>query len=265
MLARFLGRPCRACGRRSRLRRLGAVAPTHPGPFHTQDFSLMLCPRCEVVYLDPAPTAADLRTLYEESAQFDDPHYTDAQRIAEIVEYCTDAIRRLDLLPPPGGRALEVGAGYAWVSRACKRLDDSITTTAQDVSGEVAEKCAWVDHYHVGALSTLADREPFHLASMTHVIEHLVDPAAMLAALSARLAPGAKLFVTAPHRPSGWLPKAGIAGWHDYSYLHVPAHVTYFSRKWFEQMAPRHGLAVAHWDASHENGQAFELVLRRAS
>jgi hypothetical protein len=45
----------------------------------------------------------------------------------------------------------------------------------------------------------------------------------------------------------------------------VPAHVTYFSRKWFEQMAPRHGLAVAHWDASHENGQAFELVLRRAS
>jgi 2-polyprenyl-3-methyl-5-hydroxy-6-metoxy-1,4-benzoquinol methylase len=225
----------------------------------------MLCPRCEVVFLDPAPTAEDLRTLYEESDQFDDPHYTDPARVADVLEYCTSAIRRHDLQPPPGGRVLEIGAGYAWVSRACKALDDSVATTAQDVSAEVSRKCAWVDHYHVGELATLADRTPFDLAAMTHVIEHLVDPAAMLGAISSRLARGGKLFVTAPYRPTGWNAGAGIAGWREYSYLHVPAHVTYFSRTWFEAVAPRHGLEVAHWDASHEGGQAFELVLERAA
>ena len=243
---------------------MGPVGPTHPGPFHTSDFSLVRCPRCEVVYLDPAPTEDDLRAMYEGSVQFDGPHYTDAQRVAQVFEYCNDAINRLALLPPPGGRVLEVGAGYAWLARTCKRLDESITTVAQDVSGEVADKCPWVDRYHIGKLSTLDERERFHLASMTHVIEHLVDPAAMLAAISSRLAPGGKLFVTAPYRPTGWNPDAGIAGWREYSYLHVPAHVTYFSRKWFEQVAPRHQLRVEHWDASHEGGEAFELLLVRA-
>lgn len=265
MLNWLLGRRCRACGRRSRLGRLGGVAPTHPGPFHTRDFALTLCPRCEVVYLDPAPTAADLRTLYEESAQFDDPHYTDPERVADVLEYCTSAIRRLDLAPPPGGRVLEIGAGYAWVARACKALDASVATTAQDVSGEVAAKCAWVDEYHVGPMSTLAEHAPFDLASMTHVIEHLVDPSAMLGAISRRLAADGKIFVTAPYRPTGWNADAGIAGWREYSYLHVPAHVTYFSRTWFEDVAPRHGLEVAHWDASREDGQAFELVLKRTA
>jgi len=252
---------CRACGRRTRLRDLGRVDATHPGPFHTRDFKLILCPRCEVVYLDPAPTTDDLRTLYENSVQFADPHYTDDDRIARMLEYYTGAIR--NLLPPHGGRALEIGAGYAWVSRAAKQIDPSIVTVAQDVSGEVAEKCPWVDRYHVGPLSTLADREPFHLASMTHVIEHLVDPEAMLAAIAQRLVPGGKLFVTAPYRPTGWRADAGLAGWREYSYLHVPAHVSYLSRAWFERVGPKHGLDVQHWDAGHEDGQAFELVLLR--
>jgi hypothetical protein len=98
---------------------------------------------------------------------------------------------------------------------------------------------------------------------MTHVIEHLVDPQAMLADVAARLGKGGRLFVTAPFRPTGWRPGDGLAPWLTYSYLHVPAHVTYFSREWFDQIAPRHGLEVVHWDASHEEGQAFELVLRK--
>jgi SAM-dependent methyltransferase len=264
MFDSLLGSRCRACGRRTRLHRLGEVAPTHPGSFHTQCFELVHCGLCDVVYLDPAPTPDDLRVLYEESVQFADSHYTDADRVAAMLDYYGNAVRNLGLLPPPGERVLEIGAGLAWVSRACKMLDPRVVTVAQDVSAECASACDWVDAYHVGTLATLADGAPFRLASMTHVIEHLVDPAAMLGEVSARLAPGGRLFITAPFRPTGWNPQAGIGAWRDYSYLHVPAHVTYFSRTWFEQEAPRHGLSVAHWDASHENGQAFELVLAKS-
>lgn len=265
MLFDFLfGSRCRACGRRARPQRLGEVAPTHPGAFHTQRFELVHCGHCDVVYLDPAPTPGDLRVLYEESVQFADPHYTDPERVAKILEYYADAVHKLGLLPAAGERVLEIGAGLAWVSRACKGLRPDVVTVAQDVSVECASECDWVDTYHVGALATLRDHEPFQLASMTHVIEHLVDPAAMLGDVSARLAAGGKLFITAPFRPSGWQPGDGLTGWREYSYLHVPAHVTYFSRAWFEHEAPRHGLHVAHWDASHEGGQAFELVLAKS-
>lgn len=260
----ILGTPCRACGRRAHQRRLGKVAPTHPGPFHTPRFELVHCSRCDVVYLDPAPTPDDLHVLYEESVQFSDPHYTDPERVAQILAYYEDAVRKLDLLPSPGESVLEIGAGLAWVSRACKMLEPQVVTVAQDVSTECADICDWVDQYHVGALAALENDKPFRLASMTHVIEHLVDPAAMLAEVAVRIAPGGKLFVTAPFRPSRWRPADGLAGWLDYSYLHVPAHVTYLSRKWFTQEGRRHGLHVAHWDATHEDGQAFELVLAKS-
>ena len=263
LIDNLLGARCRACGRRSRaLRRHGPVETTHHGSFETRAFSLMHCARCDVVYLDPAPTATDLRVLYQDSEQFSDPHYTDPERIAAILDYYGGAVRGLGLLAP-GARVLEIGAGLAWVSRACKQIDARVETVAQDVSAECADACAWVDHYHVGELAQLGDDRPFTLASMTHVVEHLVDPAAMLAQIARRLARGGNLFVTAPYRPSGWQRGDGLAPWLDYSYLHVPAHVTYFSRAWFEHIAPRHGLAVAHWDASHEDGQAFELVLRK--
>ncbi len=255
--------PCRACGQQAALRRLGDVSPTHPGPFHTNEFGLVCCPRCEVVYLDPAPTSEDLRTLYEVSVQFADDHYTSPDQVARILEYYTHAVRNLGLLDGRGSRVLEIGAGYSWVSRACKSIDPTTRTIAQDVSAECANRCEWVDSYHVGTVEDLAEAEPFKLASMTHVIEHLVDPRQMLATVAQLLERGGKLFVTAPHRPVKWKPSDGIERWRDYSYLHVPAHVTYFSRRWFEQVAPELGLRVAHWDARHEDGQAFELVLER--
>lgn len=254
---------CRACREDSHIRVVGSVGPTHPGPFHTSDFELVHCSACDCVYLDPAPNSEDLCVLYEESVQFADDHYTSPEQVTRILEYYESAIRYLKLLPGPGARVLEIGAGYAWVSRASKNADATCTTVAQDVSAECASRCEWVDHYHVGRLEDMPPGELFDLASMTHVVEHLVDPRAMLETVASRLKTGGKLFVTAPYRPKGWKPGKGIDAWKSYSYLHVPAHVTYFSRKWFDRVARRHGLRVIHWDARHEDGQAFELVLQR--
>ena len=50
--------------------------------------------------------------------------------------------------------------------------------------------------------------------------------------------------------------------WLDYPYLHVPAHVSYLSRAWFD-LAARRWAGGAHWDAGHEDGQAFEALLVR--
>jgi 2-polyprenyl-3-methyl-5-hydroxy-6-metoxy-1,4-benzoquinol methylase len=262
LLDGIFGNRCRLCDKRG-ASLLGPVRPTHDGEFHTKNFTLLHCRNCEVVYLDPLPTAADLKLLYEESVQFSDAHYTDPVQVDKILDYYGSAVRNLALLPESGGSVLEIGAGLAWVSRACKAANPAVVTVAQDVSGECAKSCPWVDRYFVGALNVLPEPVPYQLISLTHVIEHLADPAAMLRKIAALLAPGGKIFITAPFRPSGWQPEQGIAPWRDYSYLHVPAHITYFSRRWFEQRTRSCGLEIAHWDNSHEGGQAFELVLRK--
>jgi SAM-dependent methyltransferase len=264
MLNALFGPLCRLCERRSHsLRPLGSVKATHPGPFELTEYRLMHCPRCEVVYLDPLPSVQDLKTLYEQSVQFSDSIYTDPERVEKILEYCEHSIRNFSLLPASGGSVLEIGAGLAWVSRVCKRLQPDLRTVAQDLSSECLDICPWVDKYFVGPLENLPERGPYDLISLTHVIEHVPDPRVTLRTIANLLAPNGKVFITAPFRPNGWQPKNGIALWHEYSYLHVPAHISYLSKLWFENSASMVGLALSHWDENQDGGQAFEVVLKK--
>lgn len=240
---------------------IGKVGNTHGGSFSQSAYDLVHCRSCDVIRLDPLPTDADLDILYRETEQFTDELYTDSDRIASMLEYYGHCLENLGLMPASGEASLEVGAGYAWVSRAIRMRDDSVRTVAQDVTDECCEKCSWVDRYHVGPVDTLPPGEKFRLISLTHVIEHLRHPARMLMDLAAKLAPGGRILVTAPHRPARWTPGNGLQDWLDYSYLHVPAHIAYLSREWFEITARRAGLELIHWDAGHEEGQAFEAVL----
>jgi trans-aconitate methyltransferase len=240
---------------------LGTVAATHPGPFEVSEYRLVHCPVCDAVRLDPLPSAEDLRTLYQRSVQFSDAHYTDEVQVGRMLSYYGACLDDYKLLPAPGEASLEVGAGLAWVSRASKQRAPGVRTVAQDVTSECAQRCPWVDDYVVGEIGRVPPELRFKLISMTHVIEHLVDPQAMLVDLAARLGPGGRIFVTAPFRPSGWRAGGGIDAWRGYSYLHVPAHVSYLSKRWFELTAARCGLDLLRWDPSHEDGQAFEAIL----
>lgn len=242
---------------------MGGVNNTHGGAFSRAEYDLVHCRSCDVVRLDPLPTEGDLDILYRQTEQFSDDLYTDDARVASMLEYYGSCLENLALMPGSGEASLEVGAGFSWVSRAVKLRDESVATVAQDVTEECRDKCPWVDRYHVGSVSSLPARDRFRLVSLTHVIEHLRHPAAMLDELAGRLSAEGKILITAPHRPVGWQPGDGLEAWLDYSYLHVPAHIAYLSREWFEITASRVGLELIHWDAGHEEGQAFEAVLGR--
>lgn len=252
---------CPICHAVAATREVGEVAPTHPGPFEVDAYRLVECAACESVRLDPIPSPEDLRTLYQRSVQFADAHYTDPAQVARMLDYYGSCLDHLGLMPGDGEAMLEVGAGWAWVARAVRERSATVRTWAQDVTDECAARCPWVDHYVVGTLDAVPRDAAFKLISLTHVIEHLPDPAAVVADLAGRLAPGGRIFITAPHRPEGWRRGGGIEAWRGWSYLHVPAHIAYLSRSWFEQVARRHALTLARWDPSHENGQAFEAVL----
>lgn len=253
---------CAACGQSKRpLEVLGEVQPTQEGVFSVDTFRLVHCKDCDVVRLEPVPTSGDLRLMYEESIQFKDATYTDPERVASILGYYGNCLDNHRLTPGPGVASLEVGAGLAWVSRAIKQRQAAAVTWAQDVSSECVNDCAWVDHYRVGPLDSLDPQLRFHLISLTHVIEHLADPRSVVRMLARKLLPGGRLFITAPFRPTGWRRGTPFDAWLNYSYLHVPAHISYLSQRWFQLVARECGLRLLHWDASHEQGQAFEAVL----
>ena len=257
---------CRLCGQAAAPHQvIGHVSPTQQGAFSSRDQRLVQCAGCESVYLDPFPTQEDMRVLYEGSVQFTDAVYTDPDHAAQILGNYRRRLQRLRLFPAPGGKLLEVGAGLAWVSRVCKLHDPGIVTVAQDVSGECAAQCPWVDEYKVGTVQALPAGASYQLISLTHVIEHLLDPGAVLAELASRLLPGGHLYIAAPFRPPLWRIQDGIRPWLSYSYLHVPAHVSYLSERWFTQASRRAGLRLLRWDPSHDGHQAFEAVLQRPS
>ena len=255
---------CRFCGTvGARHRIIGPVPLTHAGSFEHGDYRLLHCLVCDVIYLDPQPHDNDLQTLYQGSIQFSDKTYSDDAAAMRVLGSYARRIDRLQLVPAAGQSMLEVGAGLAWVARACKLRRPALHTVAQDISGECAALCPWVDEYVIGPIQSIPRRPHFALASMTHVIEHLTDPAAMLAELAPRMLPGGRIYITGPHRPPLWKPRDGIRPWLRYSYLHVPAHIAYLSENWLRGAAAKSGFELVHWDDTHDGHQVFEALLRK--
>lgn len=246
---------------------LGDLPATMAVPLSRRHYTLARCGCGRLLYLSPAPTADDLRAMYVDANQFGD-EYTDPARARSIVGYMSEALARIAASREwPSARplrVLEVGAGLAWMCRAAKLRNERSTTVAQDVSPEAASRCAWVDEYVHGEIddARLDRHAPYDVVSLTHVIEHLVDPVTALRRCTALLARDGVVFVTAPFRPRGWNDDApDLAAWRAYSYNHVPAHIQYFSEGSMQRLADALGVTLAHWSDRHDGGQAFEAWL----
>lgn len=250
-------RPCPVCNEIA-TQDLGEITNTKIANLERSSYHLLHCRDCDVVYLSPLPTTRDLNVIYIDESQFD---YHSDEQARIIVDFMAERLRalsdRMNLTGDPA--VLEIGAGFAWMGRAAKQNFPHSRTVAQDITPEVAQKCSWVDHYIVGSADDprIDSLGPYDVISMTHVIEHLPDPGAMLR----RLLPVTRgmIFITAPHRPVRW--DGTIASWRNYSYNHVPAHLQYFSEQGMRRLAEANGFNLAFWDANSEEGQALEAWL----
>jgi 2-polyprenyl-6-hydroxyphenyl methylase/3-demethylubiquinone-9 3-methyltransferase len=108
--------------------------------------------------------------------------------------------------PLSGKTALDVGCGAGLLAEPLARL--GATVTGIDAAPEViavardhaAERGLDID-YRVSAIEALEGR--FDLVTCMEVIEHVADPAAFLASLAQRLAPGGLLVLSTPNA-TGW-------------------------------------------------------------
>ena len=103
---------------------------------------------------------------------------------------------------PPGSRVLDLGAADGSVAGVLAARGCDVTAVERDADGIVALAAAGIRAVHAD-LETLAEddlpRRAFDVVLLLDVLEHLVDPARVLARVSAWLAPGGRVFVSVPH------------------------------------------------------------------
>lgn len=198
-------------------------------PFHYRR-----CESCATVWLQNVP--ADLGAHYP-----DDYHDFPAGAALEAAVRAEDPRLALITAHVRGGRLVEVGPSQGVFSYAASLAGFDVTALEMD-----AECCAHLrDTLGVHAIHTadpvgaLAGLAPSRAIVMWHLIEHVPDPAGLLAAAAANLEPGGVIAVATPN-PLGL--QAQILG---RRWLHVdaPRHLTLIPLPALRRMLERHGLS----------------------
>jgi 2-polyprenyl-3-methyl-5-hydroxy-6-metoxy-1,4-benzoquinol methylase len=155
------------------------------------------------------------------------------------------------LLPRPLGRVLDVGCGAGEVGRSLRAagadaiVGVEINAAAAQAAGDL------LDEVHVGDAEALirdgALRGPFDTIVLYDVLEHLVDPSALLAALGPLAAPGARLHVSVPNARHFSLVRdlvlRGTFGYADWGHRDR-THLRWFTRRDVEALVAAQGWRI---------------------
>lgn len=222
-------------------------------------WNLKCCPKgdCGLIWLDPMPTEEDIGKVY--STYYTHRQAGDAKPAGS--GKLTTFIRRALYKPllrvlrvrkgrkrlkcmcldrTPAGKLLEVGCGDGKRLARMRALGWDVLGQEIDPAAAAYACRSWGVDVHVGRVQTLeAGPEIFDAVIMNHVIEHVYDPVALLAACRRLLKSGGKLILATPNSASYGHCKFG-ACWRG---LEPPRHLHLFSSKTLSQVAYRAGFS----------------------
>lgn len=153
-------------------------------------------------------------------------------------------------LPAGARRVLEIGCGNGETGAAAKSAQPDLRWTGLELEPAAAERArARLDHVVVGNVETLPLGEldgPFDAVIASEVLEHLVDPWAAVARLSAQLAPGGVFIASSPNIASRWIVQALVRGRFDYeeSGLMDRTHLRWFTPRTYAAIFTQAGLEI---------------------
>jgi len=200
-------------------------------------FQILECRTCGFGLTDPVPLSMD---------PYYPPRYRRFNALAAFV------LRRLYLRRVDGwharlgktGRALELGSGTGWMLRALRARGWLAVGSERTVTAAAAARDAAGAPMFVGDLTAIRDEPVLDLVVMFHVLEHLADPLAALAAVARRIKPGGTLILGIPNMAS-W--QARFAG-RSWMHLEVPRHLCHFSPDSIERALDLNGFRMTRID-----------------
>ncbi|MFZ0418044.1 MAG: class I SAM-dependent methyltransferase [Candidatus Sulfotelmatobacter sp.] len=197
-----------------------------PGSFEVQR-----CRQCGLEQIFPVPTPAQLKELYERFYNFggergtvyttlrewffDSPLYRLWIRLDEDISFHTRQGR---------GRLLDIGCNEG------RTLKNYARNGFQAEGAELNETAAAVARsagftVFTGSLDDFIPAAPFDVAVLSNVLEHALDPKAMLMSVRRLLKPEGQVWISCPNSES-WLRPVFGPFWINW---HVPFHISHFS------------------------------------
>lgn len=238
---------CALCGQTGRARWLSARDPDGLAP---EPFGISLCPDCGVGYVNPRPPASELPAFYvrgyygrpgEDSGFLG--RWLARALMAERVAKASRGLAR--------GRVLDVGCGDGTFLAAMRRR--GWDCWGVEVSREGAARAAAREGLRIVSGPLEGAQLPegsFDLVTLWHSVEHVADPAALIARAAGLLKDGGRLFVAFPNVRSWDLVLFGSRWFH----LDPPRHLHYFSPEAMTRLLERNGLVVerlSHWSLEY--------------
>jgi 2-polyprenyl-3-methyl-5-hydroxy-6-metoxy-1,4-benzoquinol methylase len=197
---------CPVCGQR------GAYAFTNP-----IGFRFAQCPHDGAVYMDPVPTEDTLARLYNDDAYTSKwtPHQDeDAIKPGRALEYLRDVQRAM-----PQGRLLDVGCATGVFLEHARHAYEVEGVELNAATADMARARGL--RVTTGRLADLPGEACFDVVTLLQVIEHIVDPAALLREVARLLAPGGVVYLNTPNVDSASFRLFRDRHAHVSSFVHV--------------------------------------------
>jgi SAM-dependent methyltransferase len=240
--------PCPLCGGSA-----GVLNPGHPGYQAGQTFAIAECDHCDVQFAWPLrPGEALYERIYRQAASL--PGYS---RYAWYAARVAGQARPLEWLaaqeemygfiaaelgrrgPDATGPVLEVGSGLGYLTLALHQAGYRVRGIELSAHAVEAARARFGNHYSVHDISRADPAvDGAEVVIMTEVLEHVTDPAALLASIARLLRPGGTALVTTPNKSA--------APRHAYWLTdNPPVHLWWFSETTLRLLAARAGLHVS--------------------
>ncbi|MCL1849503.1 MAG: class I SAM-dependent methyltransferase [Clostridiales bacterium] len=180
-------------------------------------FDYYRCLSCGIVFLNPVPS--DLGKYYPSGYHLPPSTRGDMEKMASRERYKIDIVKE----QISGGRLLEIGPSWGAFCHLAKNAGFDIDAIEMDPACCLfLTDIVKVKAHHGNEILPILDRiEPYDVAALWHVVEHLPNPLNILRTVSDKLKPGGILIVAAPN-PDSWQFKVQKKRWH---HLDAPRHV----------------------------------------
>jgi len=209
-------------------------------------FGISRCPRCNLEQTVPKPSAAALTQLYESYYNFGGEKGTRYTRFREwfllsplyqawlsidgdiSFHQCKGHGRLLDV-GCNEGRGLQIYKAHGYSAEGLE-----FNTEAANVARAKGFQI------HAGDLSDFQPTSPYDVVILSNVLEHALDPGAMIRDIRKILSPKGQLWISCPNNRS-WLRHLFGRFWINW---HVPFHIVHFSRHTLTALMKKNGFEV---------------------
>mgnify|MGYP003393134320 FL=1 len=226
------GRPCPLCG--------------EPKPAHFishQGHELFRCRDCGLVYLDPAPTNADIAQMYDDPySGATESYFTKVEKKMRRSRIRARRMARMMAGGAAGKSFLDVGANGGFMAEAAREAGFRATGVEPDGPAvDYARRHYPANDFVRGTIeeADLGGRR-FDAVYCSEVIEHAPDCNRFVAALARVMRPQGLLYLTTPDI-SHWRVPRDLGRWDAFC---PPAHCLFFSPGNLARLLDRHGFKV---------------------